>query len=432
MKHNERFYLPFNKVDATKRLVYGYASTPAIDSDGERIDKDAVAAALPDYLKFGNIREMHQNSAVGVTKNATMDEKGLYLCAKIVDDDAWRKVVEGVYKGFSIGGKKLEKQGAVITKLKLTEISVVDRPANPEATFDLWKADGTNRRNEVELKKSMSMVHGMLAILEAFHQLEEQLEVEGQMEGSPSPLMGEIEAACKTLGELAIKLTSEEVNELMGVAHGQTEEVEVAPEAETPATETQEEPVAEAVKAEMVKAKKVNLLSNDEMKALKETHMKLGELIENCNKDLAEVASLVKPEKKEEVEEAAKPEAKPEEKPEEKPEAKEEAKEEAAKNEDEKGGEAEEEESVKAALASMAKVEGLIAQIESLNAKVEALSKMKVPAKAVAKSVSKEADTVIPEAVDMAKREREAMEKGDTEELIKIAFTKGTPYIGSR
>jgi hypothetical protein len=137
-----RFYCPIAKVDAEQRMVWGYASTPAEDDQGEIITREAMAAALDDYMKFANIREMHQPSAVGVAKEAAIDEKGLYLGAKIVDGDAWQKVVEGVYKGFSIGGRVTARDPAdrrLITALHLTEISVVDRPANPEAVFDCWK-----------------------------------------------------------------------------------------------------------------------------------------------------------------------------------------------------------------------------------------------------------------------------------------------------
>jgi hypothetical protein len=48
----------------------------------------------------------------------------------------------GVYKGFSIGGRITARDPAdrnIITGLELSEISVVDRPANPEAVFDCWK-----------------------------------------------------------------------------------------------------------------------------------------------------------------------------------------------------------------------------------------------------------------------------------------------------
>jgi HK97 family phage prohead protease len=139
-----RFYAPIAKVDGEQRMVWGYASTDAEDDQGEIITRDALAAALADYLKFANIREMHQMSAVGVAEEAAVDDKGLYVGARIVDPRAWDKVTSGVYKGFSVGGRiraRDPRDRNVITALSLTEISLVDRPANPDAVFDCWKAE---------------------------------------------------------------------------------------------------------------------------------------------------------------------------------------------------------------------------------------------------------------------------------------------------
>lgn len=137
----ESIFIPFTKADEEQRMVWGYASTEALDSQGEKVAKSAIEEALPDYMKFANIREMHQPSAVGKAHEATVDDKGLFLCVKVVDDTAWQKVQEGVYNGFSIGGKKITKVNDTITKLKLTEISLVDRPANPEAVFTMFKGE---------------------------------------------------------------------------------------------------------------------------------------------------------------------------------------------------------------------------------------------------------------------------------------------------
>jgi len=137
-----RFYCPIAKFDHERRMVWGYASTEAEDDQGEIIRRDALEAALDDYMRFANIREMHQPSAVGIAEEAAIDDRGLYLGARIVDGEAWEKVVAGVYKGFSIGGHVTARDPAdrkIITGLALTEISVVDRPANPEAVFDCWK-----------------------------------------------------------------------------------------------------------------------------------------------------------------------------------------------------------------------------------------------------------------------------------------------------
>jgi hypothetical protein len=82
------FYVPLTKVDAELRMVWGYATTEDIDADGETITKQAVAAALDDYMRFANVREMHAPSAVGKVKEATLDDKGLYIAVKVVDDAA--------------------------------------------------------------------------------------------------------------------------------------------------------------------------------------------------------------------------------------------------------------------------------------------------------------------------------------------------------
>jgi HK97 family phage prohead protease len=140
-----RLYGNLTKVDTEQRIVAGYASTEAVDAHGEIVTKAAIEAALEGYLEFSNVREMHQLSAVGVTEEASIDDRGLYIAAKITDDIAWGKVKSGTYKGFSIGGKTIARDPdnrKIITKIALNEISLVDRPSNPEARFDVWKAAG--------------------------------------------------------------------------------------------------------------------------------------------------------------------------------------------------------------------------------------------------------------------------------------------------
>lgn len=142
-----KLYAEISKRDDEQRMVWGYASTESTDSQGEIIKSSAIESALADYMKFGNIRVMHQPIAVGVAKEAEMTEKGLFIGAKIVDDDAWNKVKEGVYKGFSIGGSCTGRDTVnkkIITGVRLSEISLVDRPANPDAVFEIWKGDGMN------------------------------------------------------------------------------------------------------------------------------------------------------------------------------------------------------------------------------------------------------------------------------------------------
>lgn len=140
-----KIFVPIAKIDDEQRFVYGYATTEALDAQGEVVKRAAIEAALPAYMRYANIREMHQLSAVGVAEAADLDEKGLYLKAKVVDDEAWAKVKAGVYKGFSIGGRVTGRDAddrKLITGVELHEISLVDRPANPEAMIDAFKIWG--------------------------------------------------------------------------------------------------------------------------------------------------------------------------------------------------------------------------------------------------------------------------------------------------
>jgi HK97 family phage prohead protease len=162
-----KLYAAITKLDDEHRVVTGYASTEALDCQGEIVKREALAAALPDYLKYANIREMHGLSAVGVAHQAQIDDKGLYLTANIVDPLAWHKVKAGVYKGFSIGGRvtaRDEQNPHMITGLDLNEISLVDRPANPEAMIDAWKVCGEplakeGRRNSAEDQAKLDAAH---------------------------------------------------------------------------------------------------------------------------------------------------------------------------------------------------------------------------------------------------------------------------------
>ena len=156
-----KLYLPFAKVDKKKRMVFGLVSSESVDAHGEVVKKGAIERAFPDYMKFGNIREMHQPSAVGKVKEFSHKDEGTWIGAKIVDNVAWTKVLEGVYGGFSIGGTVTKKRGNVIEELRLSEISVVDRPANPDAVFELIKFDNNKHNlvekfdNKVEIGKSV-------------------------------------------------------------------------------------------------------------------------------------------------------------------------------------------------------------------------------------------------------------------------------------
>ncbi len=129
--------------------VFGVASTEGIDAQGETVTKGCMIGALPDYFRHGGtgpLRAMHQPIAAGYVYKADVNDAGeTEICAKVVDPVEVLKVKSGVYKGFSVGGKKLpggyDPATKTISKMRLTEISLVDRPANPEAVITMFKGE---------------------------------------------------------------------------------------------------------------------------------------------------------------------------------------------------------------------------------------------------------------------------------------------------
>jgi HK97 family phage prohead protease len=134
--------------DPKEHIIEGYASLPNLDDQGDVIPLDAIDAALPRFMKWGNLREMHDKKAAGKVLAAKVDERGLKIMAKVEDPTAWAKVRAGVYQGFSVGGDIPEDateqraDGArIIKELLLNEISLVDRPANPKARISVVKLE---------------------------------------------------------------------------------------------------------------------------------------------------------------------------------------------------------------------------------------------------------------------------------------------------
>ena len=157
-------FVEFVKVGTDEeRIVEGYFSAEVLDDQNQLVTFGAIENALPDYLRWSNLRAMHQPIAAGTVLEVRpdLDNRRWWLSARIVDDDSWTKVKAGVYKGFSIGGSTLPggieqartQDGQAyqkLTHIKLKEISVVDRPACEEAIITLWKGSNLPTMNEQE------------------------------------------------------------------------------------------------------------------------------------------------------------------------------------------------------------------------------------------------------------------------------------------
>lgn len=131
-------------------MVHGKAANPTLDLDGQISDPEWLAQEMPDWFRWGNIRAQHGPVAAGVGKQLEADgADGWDLGALIVDSDSKEKVRTGVYKGFSIGIKgakvikdELAPNGRIVGG-KIVEISLVDRPCNPDSKMTLVKSAGS-------------------------------------------------------------------------------------------------------------------------------------------------------------------------------------------------------------------------------------------------------------------------------------------------
>ncbi len=148
-------FMPLTRVEEGDRLVFAYLDeTP--DRDGERFDYasskphfEAWSNALKEATggrNLGNIRAMHTRRASGGLVGIEFDDaaKRIALCGRVVDDDDWAKVRAGIYTGFSPGGKldRFIQAGQRRYTARPTELSLVDLPSNPSATFTMIKGAG--------------------------------------------------------------------------------------------------------------------------------------------------------------------------------------------------------------------------------------------------------------------------------------------------
>jgi hypothetical protein len=162
---NVRLSMPIGKVDVERRTVSGFATLDNVDKQGDIVTTEASLNAFKGFR--GNLREMHQPSAVGKIVSFKEDRyfdpqtkkfySGVYVSAYVSKgaQDAWEKVLDGTYAGFSIGGniKKYDdmyddedKQIRIIKEYDLHELSLVDNPANQFANIiSIEKVDGKDQ-----------------------------------------------------------------------------------------------------------------------------------------------------------------------------------------------------------------------------------------------------------------------------------------------
>jgi hypothetical protein len=165
-----RVFAHITKVDEERREVWGRATQEVVDKSGEIFDYESSKPyfqSWSDEVKadsggksLGNIRSMHGKVAAGkvIAIDFNDAEKAIDIGTKIVDDNEWEKVMEGVHTGFSIGGmyvKKWTDGDYQRFTANPNEISIVDRPCVPTAKFfDIIKSDGSVEKKEFSMSKA--------------------------------------------------------------------------------------------------------------------------------------------------------------------------------------------------------------------------------------------------------------------------------------
>ena len=152
--------------------IEGYASTKDKDRGHDIVDPQAFKNALDLYMTNPIVLLQHNmEKPIGVVTEATIDDNGLYVKARITQDVDWviSAIKNGVLRAFSIGYKILDSEfleeetsdgrdyANIIKDLSLFEISVVSVPMN---AYSLMKSIGDcfeiKEATEEEQKKTDS------------------------------------------------------------------------------------------------------------------------------------------------------------------------------------------------------------------------------------------------------------------------------------
>jgi hypothetical protein len=280
--NNVRLSMPIGKIDVERRMVSGFATLDNVDRQGDIVTTESSVEAFKNFR--GNLREMHQPSAVGKIVSFKEDKyfdpsdkkfySGVYVSAYVSKgaQDAWEKVLDGTYTGFSIGGniktwddaydEKIDKTIRVIKTYELHELSLVDNPANQFA--NILSIEKVNGQNIVEGYLSKTEIENVFWDSEnGIVMVSDSDSVTSPVTGNKMQNIGFIEKNDKDNAEMikflvdsakginTIKITKE-VNPMTesteAVVETAVENAEVAPEAQPAEVNAEAAVVAEAEK----------------------------------------------------------------------------------------------------------------------------------------------------------------------------------------
>lgn len=130
--------------DDGKMVMHGWASTPDLDSDGERIIQEGLV--LDEFVKSGFANWNHKSEKIigiprlaEIRKREDTGNQGLYTEIEMLSSPFAKEIYElskalsgtGRSLGMSLEGKKLEVgKGGVIKKAKVMNVAITPNPKN--------------------------------------------------------------------------------------------------------------------------------------------------------------------------------------------------------------------------------------------------------------------------------------------------------------
>lgn len=160
-----KFAFPISKTEKLedgRLLIEGVATSEALDLQGEILDYEGSKRAFQKWA--GNIREAHDpKKPVGKALEVIPDDSGKTISVRAFISagakDTQAKVEDGTLSMFSVGGgaptkTKMEKVGDKpvrrVLDWPMTELSLVDVGANPDACVSVAKAVGAGETEDEE------------------------------------------------------------------------------------------------------------------------------------------------------------------------------------------------------------------------------------------------------------------------------------------
>lgn len=138
-----RLYARLDETPDRSRMVLDYASSkPQFEAWSDSMRKASGGKNL------GNVRVQHGLEVAGLVEAIDFNDaaKSIDFMIKVTNDDVWNDIEQGVYTGISQGGRYVRRwNDGALTRYTAgpEELSLVDRPCNPSATFSMVKAAGT-------------------------------------------------------------------------------------------------------------------------------------------------------------------------------------------------------------------------------------------------------------------------------------------------